>query len=54
MPSPDFLTFFSRNSHEKTGEISHFLITPIGGENEKKSLTYFPTQHTVMQRRNSA
>ncbi len=39
MPWPDFLTFFSRYSHEKTGEISHFSLTPIGGENEKKSLT---------------
>ena len=39
MPSLDFLTFFSRFSHEKTGEISHFSLTPIGGENEKNSLT---------------
>ena len=39
MPWPDFLTFFSRYSHEKTGEISHFSLTPIGGENEKNSLT---------------
>src|SRR4030095_1909222 len=39
MPLPDFLTFFSRFSHEKPGEISHFLTTPIGGENEKISLT---------------
>src|SRR5206468_335735 len=40
MPSLDFLTFFSRFSHEKTGEISHFSLTPIGGENEKNSLTH--------------
>jgi hypothetical protein len=35
----DFLTFFSRFSNEKTGEISHFSLTPVGGENEKNSLT---------------
>ncbi|PWT82944.1 MAG: hypothetical protein C5B58_07305 [Acidobacteria bacterium] len=38
MPSLDFLNFFSRDSHEKTGEISH-SHSPCKGENEKKSLT---------------
>jgi hypothetical protein len=31
----DFLSFFSRNSHEKIGEISH-SHSPYKGENEKK------------------